>query len=141
MADPARREVDARWDGGMRAVVEAGHFDVVSDEPVSAGGADTGPTPTDLFLASVASCFVLALVWAARKAARELPGLHVRVTGTYDGPRFRRIEIEVSCAAPAAVVEEVLPEAKRVCYVTNTLREPPDVEVRTIPAQLEPREP
>jgi hypothetical protein len=63
------------------------------------------------------------------------------VTGTYDGPRFRRIEIEVSCAAPAAVVDEVLPEAKRVCYVTNTLREPPDVEVRTIPEQLEPREP
>jgi len=125
----------------MRAVVEAGRFDVVSDEPASAGGTDTGPTPTDLFLVSIASCFVLALAWAARKAARELPGLRVRVIGTYDGPRFSRIEIEVSCSAPPTVLDEVLPEAKRVCYVTNSLRNPPDLLVRTTSPQHEPTEP
>ncbi|HSE07494.1 MAG TPA: OsmC family protein [Nocardioidaceae bacterium] len=132
MSGSAQRTVHAHWDEGMRAVVEAGRFDVVSDEPLSAGGSDTGPTPTDLFLASIASCFVLALVWAARRAGHELPGLQVRVVGTYAGPRFSRVEIEVSSDASGAVVDDLLPEAERVCYVTNSLRNPPEVHVERV---------
>jgi uncharacterized OsmC-like protein len=92
----------------------------------------TGPTPTDLFLASIASCFVLALAWAARHADKELPGLQVRVVGTYTGPRFSRIEIEVSADAPGTVVDDLLPEAERVCYVTNSLRNPPELHVERV---------
>lgn len=132
MSGSAQRTVHAHWHGGMRAVVEAGHFDIVSDEPLSAGGSDTGPTPTDLFLASIASCFVLALAWAARHADKELPGLQVRVVGTYSGPRFSRIEIEVSSDAPGTVVDDLLPEAERVCYVTNSLRNPPELHVERV---------
>jgi putative redox protein len=117
----------------MRAVVAAGHFDIVSDEPTSAGGDDTGPTPTDLFLASLASCFALALAWAAQRAGTELPGLEVHVTGTYDGPRFSEIELEVGTRASADVVDGLLPEAERVCYVTNSLRHPPRLRFRTCP--------
>jgi uncharacterized OsmC-like protein len=113
----------------MRALVEAGDFEVVADEPRSAGGADTGPQPTDLFLASIASCFVLAVAWAARKRGVELPDLQVRVVGTYDGPRFSHIDIGVVSGAAPAVLEELLPQAERVCYVTNTLRRPPRIRV------------
>lgn len=127
MTGSARRTVDARWQGGMQAVVRAGRFDIVVDEPRSAGGEDTGPQPTDMFLASIASCFALAMAFAARRVGLELPGLAVRVSGTYDGPRFSRVDVEVRCSAPAAVVEELLPEAQRVCYVTNTLREVPQL--------------
>lgn len=127
MTGSERRTVDARWQGGMRAVVRAGHFDLVVDEPRSAGGEDTGPQPTDMFLASIASCFALAMAFAARRAGLELPRLAVRVSGTYDGPRFSRVDVEVRCAAPDDVVADLLPEAQRVCYVTNTLREAPEL--------------
>ena len=126
---PGHRTVEARWDGGMRAVVRAGEFQVVADEPHSAGGSDTGPQPTDLFLASIASCFALAMAWAAGKRGVELPSLQVRVTGTYDGPRFSRVDVEVLSSAPPPVLDELLPEAERVCYVTNTLREAPQLRV------------
>ena len=126
MADIAtHRTVNAHWEGGMRSAVEAGEFRIVSDEPPSAGGANTGPQPTDLFLASIASCFVLAVVWTARRRGFNLPDLHVNVVGTYDGPKFSHIDIEVVSRAPTAVLDELLPRAERVCYVTNTLREPP----------------
>ena len=115
-----------RRDAGLRAC--RCEFQVVADEPHSAGGSDTGPQPTDLFLASIASCFALAMAWAAG-SGRRLPSLQVRVTGTYDGPRFSRVDVEVLSSAPPPVLDELLPEAERVCYVTNTLREAPQLRV------------
>jgi uncharacterized OsmC-like protein len=113
----------------MRAVVRTGAFDVVADEPPSAGGLDSGPQPTDLFLASIASCFALAIAWTADKQGVELPPLRVRVTGTYDGPRFSAVDIEVHSSPRTPVPDDLLREAERVCYVTNTLRAPPQLRV------------
>jgi putative redox protein len=106
----------------MAAVVTAGSFEIAVDEPESAGGTDTGPQPTDIFLASVASCFTLAMAYAARKGQVELPGLSVETIGTYQGQAFSEIEVVVHSEAPVDVIEKLIPVAERVCYVTNTLR-------------------
>ena len=55
-----QRSVTARWTGGMRAEVDAGGFALVADEPETFGGTGSGPQPTELLLASIASCFVAA---------------------------------------------------------------------------------
>jgi putative redox protein len=125
----ADRTVRTRWDGGMRAVTRAGDFEVVVDEPETAGGTDTGPQPTDLLLVSVSSCFALALAFAARKRGVELSDLEVTAAGTYDGLRFGRIALSISSTGPRAVLEELIPEAQRVCYVSNTLRRLPELTV------------
>ncbi|QJY46114.1 OsmC family protein [Pseudonocardia broussonetiae] len=122
------RSVSARWAGGLRAEVDAGGFEVVSDEPESVGGAGSGPQPTELLLASIASCFTIAVAWTAAKRKVELEGLAVDVTGTYDGPRFRAFRIEVHADSPAGPdLEKLVEAAKRVCYVTRTLAEPPEI--------------
>jgi uncharacterized OsmC-like protein len=123
------RNVSAQWLGGYRVDVTAGPFELRVDEPETAGGDGTGPQPTDLLLASVASCFVLALVYAARKRDVELASVSVDVTGTYDGPRYSDIAIEVS-GLPDEQAERLIASAERVCYVTNTLRRPPAISVR-----------
>ena len=56
-------EVVARWEGGWRATVTAGPFTLTVDEPPSAGGTHTGPMPTEYLLASLASCYALAVAW------------------------------------------------------------------------------
>lgn len=122
------RSVSARWTGGLRAEVDAGGFEVVSDEPESVGGTGSGPQPTELLLASIASCFTIALAWTAAKRQVELTGLAVDVTGTYDGPRFRAFRIDVHADSPGgADMEKLVEAAKRVCYVTRTLAEPPEI--------------
>jgi uncharacterized OsmC-like protein len=127
------RIVVSRWDGDYRADVVAGRFRLRVDEPHEAGGSDTGPQPTDLLLASVASCFTLAMSWAARKHGVALAGLEVTVTGAYDGPRFHRIEIAVSSGLEADVERRLVEAAKRVCYVTNTFRGPLDLVIQGAP--------
>ena len=124
-----QRTVDARWAGAMKTVVMAGEHEIIVDEPATAGGTDAGPQPTDLFLASIASCFTLAMAFAARRRDVELTDLGVRVVGTYEGLQFTRIEIFVRSAQAAGILEELVPEAERVCYVTNTLRESPEIVI------------
>ncbi len=42
--------------GGDQYEIRIGDHTVTVDQPVDNGGTDTGPTPTDLFVASLASC-------------------------------------------------------------------------------------
>ncbi|MFD1935707.1 MULTISPECIES: OsmC family protein [Nonomuraea] len=124
------RTVGARWRGGYRVTVTAGGFRLPVDEPESAGGTDTGPQPTDYLLAAIASCFALALVHSARKRGEEPAAVEVSVTGTYDGPRYSEIAIEIVSTLTGEQAERLIEAAQRVCYVTNTLREPPRITFR-----------
>jgi uncharacterized OsmC-like protein len=85
--------------------------------------------PTEYLLAAMASCYALALGWAAGKRGITVPGLTVTATGTYDGPRFSRLQLSVSSQLPAEQVEPLVEPALRVCYVSNTLAAAPRVEV------------
>jgi putative redox protein len=123
------RTVDAIWQGGLRCSVQAGRFQLTVDEPESVGGTDTGPQPTDLFLSSIASCFALAVAWAAKKRGIGLGDLRVSTTGTYQGMRFVRVDIRVSCDPRPAEFDDLLVAAERYCYVSNTLREMPALDV------------
>jgi uncharacterized OsmC-like protein len=122
--------VDATWDGGLRCRVSAGRFELIVDEPESVGGTDQGPQPTELLLASIASCFTLAMAYSADNRGMELAGLRVRATGDYDGPSFSAIQLSVWADAPDADgLRRLVSLAERLCYVTNTLRRTPDVTV------------
>lgn len=133
MADPASPaktlSVRATWHGAYRCTVKARDFDIAVDEPSSAGGEDTGPQPTELFLASFASCFALAVAHVARKRKVELDDLSVRVVGTYDGPKFVNVRIEVTSSHDRQELERLVERANAVCYVSNTIRVLHDTEV------------
>ena len=123
------RTVESTWDGGLRCTVTSGRFQMIVDEPVSAGGTDSGPQPTELLLSSVASCLTLAIAFTARKRGIELGDLRVSVTGVYDGPRFVEIDSTVHSEPEPADFERLLAAAERVCYVSNTLRSGPKLSV------------
>ena len=121
--------VEATWDGGYRCTVATRQFRIRIDEPEKAGGEDTGPQPSEVFLASLAGCFTLALYHVAKKRDIELPDITVRATGAYEGPGFARLAVEVKSGAPRELMESLIEPAKRVCYVSNTLRNVSDVDV------------
>ena len=88
--------------------------------------------PTELLLASVSSCFALALAWAARKNGVELPDLEVSATGTYQGSKFAAIEITVGSSLPEEQLVPLFAPARRACYVSNTLAHRPDITVTLV---------
>ncbi|NOV20276.1 OsmC family peroxiredoxin [Ensifer adhaerens] len=123
------RAVESIWQGGLRCEVTTGDFVIAVDEPVDVGGTETGPMPTELLLASVASCFTLAVAYNAKKLSIALDNLAVSVTGIYEGPRFSEIRITAKLGCDPAHVEALVLRAERTCYVANTLRSRPNIVV------------
>ena len=115
--------------------MQAGQFEIRVDEPSSAGGTDTGPQPTEVFLASFASCFALAIAHVARKRSIELEDLSVKAIGTYDGPKFVNIRLEITSSHERAELDRLVERASAVCYVSNTLRVLDDTEVVVVEPQ------
>lgn len=115
-----------------RFAVEVGAHTLTVDQPVSAGGQGTAPTPTELFVASLASCVAH---YARRYLARhDLPtdGLTVTATSTMvSGPS------RVGAITVALTVSEQVPPDRRDallavashCTVHNSLGQPPEVTV------------
>jgi putative redox protein len=126
---PHTNSVTARWEGGWRCRVKAAGFDLLVDEPETSGGTGTGPMPTEYLLAAMASCYALALRWSADKRGVDLPDLAVTATGTYDGPRFSRLVLDVATSVSADLVGALIQPALRVCYVSNTIATSPPIEV------------
>ena len=112
--------VSASAGGYVARVAVRGHEFIV-DEPVADGGTDRGPSPTELLLAALASCYTLSLRWAAGRRGTRLGDIEVIATGTYDHLRLSRIRLAVSGDLPPAELQELLGDANRVCYVSNTL--------------------
>jgi putative redox protein len=121
--------VEATWEGNYRCRVRTGSHELVIDEPESAGGGGAGPQPTEVFLASLASCFTLAVHHVARKRDITLPDLSVRAVGEYEGPKFVSLRVEVTSTLAADQLAPLLERAAAVCYVSNTIRVVDHVEV------------
>ncbi len=108
-----------------------GRYSITVDEPASVGGTDQGPEPTSVFLASIASCFTIAMAWCAKKQSVELRALKVDATGIYSGPRFSSVTLSCRADCDPEKLIEVSEAARRVCYVTNTLASDLKIDIQT----------
>jgi putative redox protein len=106
---------------------------LVCDQPVADGGQDTGPTPTELFVASLAACVAH---YARRFLARhhlDATGLRVEAKYTMSTDRPARV---ASVTLDIAGVPELSDNRRKAllavvdhCTVHNSLRTPPEVRV------------
>jgi putative redox protein len=134
-------DVSATWRGGYAATVQARGHEVSVDEPEYAGGNDEGFMPTELLCAALASCFCLALAHAARQRDRDLPGLRVDVHAERAAGelRYGRVVVTADADVPDDELAGLIPRARRLCWVSNTLATPPAVEYRTTSGEAAPR--
>lgn len=126
-------------DGDRFEIAVRGHT-ITVDQPLADGGTDTAPTPTELFIASLASCVAY---YARRYLARHnLPTAGLAVDATYSiSPRPARVgEIELVLRVPDGVPtgrRDALLAVASHCTVHNTLQAAPDVTIKmadTVPA-------
>ncbi|MEQ9619506.1 MAG: OsmC family protein [Deltaproteobacteria bacterium] len=116
-------EVEAVWKKRYQVEVMARQFQVNIDEPHKFSGEDTGMMPTELFLSSIASCFCLALVYAAKNKKIKLDDMTVKVLGETDikSFTFTSIIVKVISSLPQKNLEEIIALARKYCFVSNAV--------------------
>ena len=123
-------EVVATFLGGFATDVTARQHTVRVDEPERSGGTDTGMMPTELFCAALASCFCLAVGFAAGKRDQEVPGLKVTVTAERPGTQLRYEHLVVTTQADLEPehLARLVERARPLCWVSNSLASGVSVE-------------
>jgi putative redox protein len=71
--------VTAELRGGTVATIRSRQFTWVADEPPAARGTDTGPTPYEMLLGSLAACTAITLRLYADHKGIELTGVDVEL--------------------------------------------------------------
>ena len=128
----ASRRVRVDYEGGDRFRIAVRQHTVTVDQPASDGGEDTAPTPTELFIASLASCVAF---YARRFAARHgIPteGLAVTAEFSMASHPARVGEITLQLHVPAELSSEQQASLLAVtshCTVHSTLMQPPEVRI------------
>jgi putative redox protein len=128
--------------GGFTQEVETGRHRLVADEPVAAGGADTGPSPYELLLAALGACTSMTLSMYARRKQWPLEAVTVRLAHsrihaqdcaeceTKEG-MLDRIEREISLIGPLSAEQRArLLEIANRCPVHRTLVSEIDIRTR-----------
>lgn len=129
---------------GFAQEIQAGPHRLSADEPASAGGTDTGPSPYDLLLAALGACTSMTVAMYARRKAWPLEEVtvHLRhsrihVTDcaeceTKEG-MLDRIERDIHFAGPLADEQRSkLLEIANKCPVHRTLTSKIHIETREV---------
>jgi putative redox protein len=82
--------------------IVAGHHRLTADEPTTRGGGDSGPSPTELLLASLGSCTSITLRMYAGRKGWELGKITVglRYTASEDPEQKAHIDRRLSFSKP-----------------------------------------
>ncbi|MGD0321248.1 MAG: OsmC family protein [Acidimicrobiales bacterium] len=124
--------IEVTHDGGDRFGIAIRRHVLSVDQPVGDGGDDTAPTPTELFIASLASCVAF---YVRRFLVRHgLPTDELSVTAEFNmagrPSRVGEIDLRVHVAdeVPSERRDALLAVASH-CTVQNTLEQPPQVNI------------
>lgn len=115
------------------ALASEGHS-LVSDQSPEYGGEGLGPMPSELLLWAVAACFGQAVRHVAARRRQPVEALAVTVSADKDPAAFRfgEITLVVRAALPRQRLEAIVEQAKRYCFVTNSLSVPVRLEIQVI---------
>jgi putative redox protein len=119
-------------EGDRFSVAIRGH-EVTVDQPVRDGGGDDGPTPTELFVAGLASCVGFYAERYLRRHGIDADGLGVECSWSMAEDRPARVgSIDLAVSLPDGFPDEQRDRLMAVvehCTVHNSIIRAPDVRI------------
>jgi len=88
-------QITAKLTSGMLVNISNGRHEWTADEPLAAGGSDSGPDPYELLLSSLAACTCVTIAWYCQHKGLPLES----VSTTYDFSRVHANDCE-DCDKP-----------------------------------------
>ena len=125
-------EVTVKHLDQVRFEVKARQHTVICDQPADNGGADTGMTPPEFLLASLASCAAFYAMQYLKSRNLAETGVEVKVTAEKLKPpaRLGNFVIAVDCPVPLTDDQmQALERSVTHCLVHNTLLNVPAISL------------
>lgn len=120
------------YETGDRFRIAVRQHTITVDQPVGDGGEDSAPTPTELFIASLASCVAFYVRRYLSRRGHPVEGLAVSSEVDFASHPHRVGGITLQVQLPYQLTEDereaLLGVASR-CTVHNTLKQPPLVQI------------
>ena len=127
------QRMDVRFVAGEAYEVAVRGHRVLVDQPADAGGQDSAPTPTELFVASLATCVAFYAGRVLTRHGYSRDGLAVSVGYEMATDRPARVGgIRLTVRVPAGLPPErraVLRAVVSHCTVHNSLASPPSITI------------
>lgn len=125
-------------ESGVRFRADVGGHALTFDQPVAAGGTDAGPSPTDVFVASLGGCVAYYVERFLERHEVDAYGLRV-VTEFEMGKHPSRVAaIQIAIVIPAGLPDELRAPLLAVaehCTVHNSIVTAPEVRIELEPAR------
>lgn len=124
--------VKVTYRGEMQYEAEARGHKVICDQPVEAGGTDTGMTPPEFLLASLGTCTMYYAAYYLRLNHLSAEGMTVHVEADKAAHPARLGAFRVVIDIPGVTDERHLEGARRSaekCLVKNTMLIAPEIEL------------
>jgi putative redox protein len=129
-------DIEVTFPGGKLVDAHVGEHVIRTDQPASLGGADSAPTPFDLFLASIATCAGIYVLGFCQARGLPTEGLSVRQSVEYDAeshlPRHVKLEVVLPPDFPEKYRSAIVRAAEN-CKVKKTIAAQPTFEVVASP--------
>ena len=121
--------------GGKRVDTAIGNHVIRTDQPTTAGGEDSAPSPFDLFLASIGTCAGIFVAGFCQKRGLPTDGIKLLQRNHYDADGVTLVRVELDVVVPPGFPEKYLEALVRVadqCKVKKAIQAQPVFEVKAV---------
>ncbi|HKY64611.1 MAG TPA: OsmC family protein [bacterium] len=103
---------------GLNQQIEAGGHRLLADEPLEAGGTDTGPNPYDLLLAALGACSSMTVRLYADRKGYNLRGIEIKL-------HHEKVHIKdcQDCESPNSKIDLIQREIKLIGNLSEEERQ------------------
>lgn len=125
--------MNVEYTGGMRFDAKTRSHTIVVDQPKEGGGKDEGPTPPELFIASLGTCIGVYALWFCQKRKIPYEGMKININWSKSTTPPARIDlIEAKITLPKGCPEEHkihFIESVGKCLVHNSITQAPEMKI------------
>jgi len=130
-------EIEVYFEEGAKVNARLGKHVVKTDQKERGGGENSAPAPFDYFLASLATCAGIYVKVFCDKRSIDSSKIRIMQKHRTDPQTRKLIGIDIDIILPADFPDkyrEAVLKAADQCAVKRVLKDPPDIEVRTVSA-------
>jgi len=127
-------EMQISFPGGVAVQADYRGFQVLSDQPESAGGDNSAPSPFDLFLVSLGNCAGFFALRFCQQRELNTDGLALTLASERNPETKRLDKVSIRIRLPEGFPEkyrQAIIKATDQCAVKKAILDPPQFEVVT----------